>query len=108
MLKIVIAIALIFAAQAQLLGGFTNHPELISSQLTRDFVDLAVNDLATRQNIRAVPINVISVATQLVNGLNYRIVFNARSPVDGQILTCTAKAYQSFSGEKALSSVTCP
>ena len=107
MFKLLVALAVVFAVQAQIPGGFTDRPELVRDPSTNALVKLAVTELATSQNLRAVPLNVVSVATQVVNGINYRIVFNVRSVSNNAIQTCTTKIYQSFSGAQSVSSVSC-
>ena len=107
MLKLVVVLALFITIQAQLLGGFTDRPDLLKSELTVSMVKLAVAELANGQNIRAAPMNIVSVGSQVVNGVNYRVVFTARSVTTNAALTCTAKVYQSFSGSQSLSSVNC-
>lgn len=107
MLKLVVVLALFITIQAQLLGGFTDRPDLLDSALTRSMVKLAVTELANGQNIRASPMNIVSVSSQVVNGVNYRVVFTARSVTTNAGLTCTAKVFQQFSGAQSLSSVTC-
>ena len=107
MLKFLVLFAVIFAVQAQLPGGFTDRPELVRDPSTDALVKLAINELATGQNLRAVPLNVVSVATQVVNGINYRIVFNVRSLSNNAIQKCTTKIYRSLSGAQSVSSVSC-
>lgn len=107
MFKLLIALAVVFAVQAQIPGGFTDRPDLIRDPSTETMVKLAVNELASGQNLRTVPLQVVSVASQVVNGINYRIVFNVRSLSDNSILTCSTKIYQSFTGTRSVSSVNC-
>lgn len=107
MFKLLVALALVFTIQAQFAGGFTDRPDLIRSPLADSLVKLAVTELANGQNLRAIPVKVVSVASQLVNGVNYRIVFTARSPSSNTVLTCTSKVYQSFAGAQSVSSVNC-
>ena len=107
MFQLLVLLALALTSQAQLAGGFTDRPDLLRSPATSAMVKLAVTELANGQNLRAVPVNVVSVASQLVNGVNYRVVFTARSAGSANILTCTSKIYQSFAGVQSLSSVTC-
>ena len=107
MFKLLIALVVVFAVQAQIPGGFTNRPDLLRDPATETMVKLAVNELATGQNLRTAPINVVSVATQVVNGVNYLIVFNVRSLTNNSILQCTTKIYKSFAGAQSVSSVNC-
>ncbi|CAF1133046.1 unnamed protein product [Adineta ricciae] len=106
MFKLLVALSLFVAIQGQV-GGFTDRPDLLNASETTAMVRLAVNNIKDKQNLLVSPINVVSVATQLVNGINYRIVFTARSPSATGFLTCTAKVYQSFAGAQSVSSATC-
>jgi hypothetical protein len=106
MFKLLVALSLFVAIQGQI-GGFTNRPDLVKDPTTQDMVRLATNELAKSQNLRVTPVNVVSVGTQVVNGVNYLVVFTAR-PLSGvRVYTCTAKVYQSFSGVQSVSSVNC-
>lgn len=119
MFKVLIALSLFVAIQGQLvrgttstgkpdlIGGFKDRPELIGTTATQNMVRTAIIDLAQSQNILATPVNVLSVATQLVHGLNYRIVFTARSFTSDSTIVCTAKFFEQFGGPSTLSSVTC-
>jgi predicted PilT family ATPase len=107
MFKILIALSLFVAIQGQLVGGFTDRPDLIGSPVTRNMVKLAVNELANGENLRVSPVNIVSVATQVVNGINYRIVFTARPFASNTLVSCTTRIYQQFSGEQSVSSVNC-
>jgi hypothetical protein len=106
MFKLLVALSLFVAIQGQI-GGFANRPDLVKDPATEDMVRLATNELANSQNLRVTPVTVISVGTQLVNGINYRVVFTARSLSATGFYTCTAKVYQSFSGVQSVSSVNC-
>ena len=107
MFKLLIALSLFIAIQCQIPGGFTNRPDLVNSDATRNMVKLAVNELANSQNLRVSSLNVVSVASQVVNGVNYRIVFTARPFSSNTVVVCTTKVYQSFSGAQSVSSVNC-
>lgn len=106
MFKIIIALSLLFVAQAQLIGGFVNRPDLVSSDLAQSLVSMSVENLASSQNLRVFPLNIISVSTQLVNGINYRVEFVGRTS-SNTFTTCTLRAYQSFTSEPTISSVSC-
>lgn len=107
MFKVLIAVALFAVIQGQLAGGFTNRPDLINEVATSAMVRLAVKDLQAKQNLLVSPINIVNVATQVVAGINYLIVFNARSTSSSTLYSCTAKIYQSFTGAQSVSSVSC-
>lgn len=107
MFKLIVALTLFVAIQGQLMGGFTDRPDLLQQPATQVMVRLATEELTKTQNLRVTPINVISVATQVVNGINYRVVFTARSLSALTFYTCTAKVYQSFAGAQSVSSVVC-
>ena len=107
MFKLLIALSLFLAIQGQIPGGFTNRPDLINSEVTRNMVKLAVNELANGQNLRVSPVTIASVESQVVNGVNYRIVFTARSFSSKTVVVCTTKIYQQFTGAQTVSSVSC-
>ncbi|CAF0827362.1 unnamed protein product [Adineta steineri] len=107
MFKLLVVLSLIAAIQGQIAGGFTDRPDLLEQSSTRSMIRLAVNDLQAKQNLLVSPIKVLSVATQVVNGINYRIVFTARSMGSDSVLTCTSKVYQQFTGVQSVSSVNC-
>ncbi|CAF2370887.1 unnamed protein product [Rotaria sp. Silwood2] len=107
MFKLIIALSLFVAIQGQLVGGFTNRPDLIGSPATKAMVKLATNELAKSQNRVVSSLEVLSVATQVVNGINYRIVFSARPYTSDALLICETKIYQQFSGAQSVSSVQC-
>ncbi|UJR15903.1 hypothetical protein I4U23_002825 [Adineta vaga] len=107
MFKLFVILSMFMTIQGQLPGGFTNRPDLVKADATRTMVRLAVTDLKEKQNLLVSPVNVVNVATQVVNGINYRIVFTARSPSSSGFLTCTTKIYQQFSGLQSVSSVIC-
>ena len=107
MFKLLVALSLFLAIQGQLPGGFIDRPDLLKDAATRTMVRLAVNDLQAKQNLLVSPVTVVSVATQVVNGLNFRIVFTARSLSSTSAFSCTAKIYQQFSGAQSVSSVVC-
>ena len=106
MLKLLIALSLFIAIQAQM-GGFQDRPDLIQDPKTVSMVKSAVADLESSQNFRIIPHGVVSVATQVVNGINYRIVFSARLPATNGVVYCTTQFYETLSGEQSLSSVSC-
>jgi hypothetical protein len=106
MFKLLVTLSLFLAIQAQP-GSFTDRPDLVKSSAARAMVRLAVDELASAQNLRVSAVNVVSVSSQVVNGINYRIVFEARSPSSDTVLTCTTKVYQAFSGAQSVSSVNC-
>ena len=107
MFKILIALSLFLAVQCQLMAGFVDRPDLVQSPTTKLMVKAAVTELAKTQNIEVTPIDVYSVATQLVNGLNFRIVFSAHHSASENIVFCTAKVYQAFNGQRSVNSVEC-
>ncbi|CAF0817159.1 unnamed protein product [Rotaria sordida] len=107
MFKLIIALSLFLAIQGQLVGGFTDRPDLIKSPVTRDMVRLATSELEKSQNLAVSPFNIVSVATQVVNGINYRIVFTARPFSSDAILMCTTKIYKPIHGAQSVSSVHC-
>jgi len=108
MFKILIALFLFVAIQGQLPGGFTERPDLIDSPITKAMVELSVNHLANSENkLRVVSIDVLHVSSQVVNGMNYRIVFTAHPSSSDNVLLCTAQVYQSFKGQQSVSSVEC-
>lgn len=106
MFKLLIALSLFIAIQAQL-GSFHDRPDLVQDPQTVSMVRLAVAELASSQNLRVLPHGIVSVATQVVNGINYRIVFTARIPSTNGVLYCTTKVYESLSGAQSVSSVSC-
>jgi len=107
MFKLLIALALFVAIQGGLPGGFTDRPELVESPETVTMVNLSLGELEKSQNLRALPVKVLHVSTQVVNGINYRIVFTARPYTSTNVLICKAKVYQSFNGAQSVSSVEC-
>jgi hypothetical protein len=107
MFKLLIALSLFLAIQGQLPGGFTDRPDLIDSDVTRNMVKLAINELANGQNLRVSQITIANVQSQVVNGVNYRIIFIARSFSSNMVVVCTTKIYQQFSGAQTVSSVSC-
>lgn len=107
MFKVLIALSLFIAIQGQLIGGFKNRPDLLSAPATENMIKIAIADVAQTENILLSPVNVLSVATQVVNGLNYRVVFTARSFSDNDTHVCIAKFYQPIGATPALSAVNC-
>jgi hypothetical protein len=107
MFKFIVVIAFIAVIDAQISGGFVNRPDLLQSSLTESLVKLSLTELANGQNLRATPVNIVSVGTQLVNGINYQIVFVARASSSNSLLTCTTRVYQTFSGTQSVTSVKC-
>jgi hypothetical protein len=107
MFKLLIALSLFAAIQCQLLGGFTDRPDLIKSPVTQSMVKLAVNQYAETENIRLFPVSVLHVSTQDVNGVNYRIVFTARPTSSANIFVCTTEIYQPITGDRSVSSIQC-
>jgi len=95
MFKLLIALSLFAAIQCQLLGSFTDRPELLQDPLTQSMVELAINQYAETENVRLVPVNVLNVATKVVNGVLYRITFTAGPTSSQSTFVCTAKIYQS-------------
>ncbi|CAF3392602.1 unnamed protein product [Rotaria socialis] len=107
MFKILIALSLLVVIQGQLAGGFTDRPDLLNDATTRVMVQLSVSELAKTTNLAVSLIKVVKVATQVVNGINYRIDFIARPLSSDAVLTCSTKIYQSFQGQRTVSSVGC-
>lgn len=107
MFKILVALALLVAIQAQMPGGFTNRPDLINDAGTQVMVKLATSDLLQKQNLLITPVDVISVATQVVNGVNYRIIFTARQYASDMLLVCTTKIYKPFTGPQSVTTAHC-
>ncbi|CAF0792177.1 unnamed protein product [Rotaria sp. Silwood1] len=107
MFKLIIALSLFVAIQGQLVGGFTDRPDLIDSPITRNMIKLATNELKKSQNLDVSLLTVLSVATQVVNGVNYRIVFAARPYSSDGLLICETKIYRQFNGEQSVSSIRC-
>ncbi|CAF0787389.1 unnamed protein product [Adineta steineri] len=107
MFKLLVVLALVAAIQGQLPGGFTNRPELVDQESTGALVRLAVQELKDQQNLFVSPVKVLTVGTQVVAGMNYHIVFTARSFSTAGVLTCTARVYQHFTGVQTVSSVAC-
>ena len=108
MFKILIALSLFLVAiQGQLIGGYHERPDLVNSPTTRTMVKLAVTELAKTQNLEVSPIDVFSVATQVVNGINFRIVFSAHNAGADNALFCTTTVYQRFTGQQSVTSVNC-
>jgi hypothetical protein len=107
MFKILIALALFLAIQGQFPGGYIDNPELIQKVETQDMVKLAVAELAKTDNLEVTHTNVVSVATQIVNGINFRIVFTAHQSSSIDVLRCEATIYQRFQGARSVSSVKC-
>ena len=107
MFKILIALSLFIAIQGQLIGGYTDHPELVRSAVTRNMVKLAVAELEKKDNLQVSPIDVVSVATQVVDGLNFRVVFTANQSTSTDVLLCTTVVYQTIAGAQSVSSVQC-
>lgn len=107
MFKILLALSLFVAIQGQLVGGFMDRPDLLNSPMTDSMVKLAVKDLAQKSNLNVSPIKILEVATQVVNGINYRITFTARPYATISVLTCTTKIYQPFQGPESVSSAAC-
>jgi hypothetical protein len=106
MFKLLIALSLFIAIQAQV-GDFHDRPDLVRDPKTVSMVRLAVAELESSQNLHVLPHGIVSVATQVVNGINYRIVFTARNPSTNGVLSCTTTAYQSLDGAQSVSSVSC-
>lgn len=106
MFKILVALSLFLAIQGQI-GGFVDRPELVLDATTKLMVNLAVTELAKTQNLEVESADVFSVATQLVNGVNYRIGFTVQTSGSKSLLICSAKVYQSFNGQPSVNSVSC-
>lgn len=107
MFKILIALSLFLAIQGQIPGGYTDRPDLVKSPVTQSMVKLAVTDLAQRENLQVTPIQVINVATQVVNGVNFLVVFSAQKASTTDVVLCTATIYQPIEGPRSLTSVEC-
>jgi hypothetical protein len=107
MFKLLIALSVFLAIQGQLPGGYTSHPELVKSAVTRNMVKLAVIELARTENVLVTPIDVVSVETQVVNGQNFRIIFTAGENSSGDVRLCTSVIYQSFNGAQSVSHIKC-
>lgn len=107
MFKILIALSLFLAIQGQLIGGYIDRPDLLESPVTNLMVKLAVTDLAQAQNLQVTNTHVINVATQVVNGVNFLVVFTAQKADTTNLLICTAKVYQPIEGQRSLTSVQC-
>jgi hypothetical protein len=107
MFKFIIALSLLIVIQGQIPGGFMDRPDLLHDPLTTSMVRLAVSELATKQNLFVTPDDVIAVASQVVNGINYMVVFKAHTPSSDRALFCTTKVYQTFTGEQSITSVNC-
>ncbi len=109
MFKLLLALSLFLVIQCRspILGGYTNRPDLIKSPITQSMVKLAVIELARSENLQVKPIAVISVSSQLVNGINYRIEFTAGTQLSGAILNCVTQIYKPFIGQPSVSSVEC-
>ncbi|CAF0816489.1 unnamed protein product [Rotaria sp. Silwood1] len=93
MLKLVAALlVLVVACNAFFpnVGGYTDRPDLVNSDLVKGLTVYAAEVLATTQNLFLTNLRTIKVQIQVVNGLNYKIDFSAE-PVDGapgQKTTC--------------------
>ena len=107
MFKVIIALSLFLAIQGGLIGGFKNRCDLVEDPETLAMVNLAVTELAQSQNLQVTFGDIVGVATQVVNGLNYRIIFTARDSATNNEVFCATKIYQSFSGARSVSSVGC-
>lgn len=108
MFKILITLSLFLVAiQGQLVGGYIDRPDLLESPVTQLMVKLAVNDLAQAQNLQVTGTHVVNVATQLVNGVNFLVVFTAQKADTSDVLLCSAKFYQPIEGARSLTSVQC-
>lgn len=84
-----------------------DRPDLLQDPLTTSMVRLAVSDLATTKNLLVTPDEVVAVASQVVNGINYMVVFKAHTPSSDNVLFCTTKVYSTFAGVQSVTSVNC-
>lgn len=107
MFKILIALSLFLAIQGQLIGGYTDRPDLVKSPVTQSMVKLAVAELAQRENLQVTPVQIVNVGTQVVNGVNFLVVFSAEKTSTTDVVLCTAKIYQPIEGPRSLTSVEC-
>jgi hypothetical protein len=106
MFKLLVALSLLVAIQGQL-GGFINRLDLVDSEITQPMIKMAIQKLSATENVQVSLVKVVDVATQIVNGINYRINFIGRSLSTNTFVTCATQIYQPFNGPESVTSVKC-
>ncbi|CAF1170224.1 unnamed protein product [Adineta steineri] len=113
MFKLLVVLSFIAVIQSQLdggfpsLGGYSDHPELIEDVSTRALVRLVVSDLKVNQNLIVTPVKILSVQTQSMYGVTFKIGFTARSTSAPDGLTCTAVVHSGLGDVQTVLSVDC-